>query len=355
MTLRTLRTLSVTLIILAALLALGFLIYPNVLDLKRDANVPSPNRMPVAVLGDSDSHNYQDSYDNKSRGGEYWQVTFNWPTIWDLLRPNEVDLGRYDVWGTHYRIARVRFPLGLRARAPKKLDFEYNYAMSGLRCRSLLNGWPYQAKWLIDRIQRDAEYWRNGLVIIRIGVNDFGNKAELMTWADSALSEIPRDVVNRCVNDIEMVVESILDINTGIKVAVVGVARNYNLISLYPNVSELEIQNMESVLSFFDDQLRRWSMHRSRVAFVDDNRWFRSRLGSRLTGNLKTEFSLSNSFKVVNALGNSPENLVLADRHASTIYNGLWLQDMVIQLNAQLGLELNPPTEEEILKLLEQH
>ena len=38
------------------------------------------------------------------------------------------------------------------------------------------------------------------------------------------------------------------------------------------------------------------------------------------------------------ALGDEPDNLLVKDTHFGTVYNGLWLNSLIAQLNARFGL-----------------
>jgi hypothetical protein len=307
------------------------------------------NAIPIAVLGDSDSHSYRDEYDNKSRGGKYHSVTFNWPALWDRFRPQEVNMGTYGTWGTHYRIAKVKHWLGLTGRAPKKLDYDYNYAVSGLRCESLLQGWPYQAKWLIKRLESEATHWNNGLVVIRIGVNDLGSTEQLVTWGNTGLNKHAQEVVTTCITQINEAIDQILSIHSSVKVAVMGMCRDCNITDTYtvwPKISQIE--NRNQVLSHFDKKLINYASQHNRVLFIDDVKWLSKRYGDRHHEPIKFETKLANKVKIISRQGDHPSNLILADYHAGTVYNALWLNNLIDQLNTGFQLHLSPLTEEEI-------
>ncbi|MFT6988283.1 MAG: hypothetical protein ACJASL_000245 [Paraglaciecola sp.] len=307
------------------------------------------NIIPIAVLGDSDSHNYHDQYDNKARGGDYHSVTFNWPTLWDKFRSQEINMGIYGTWGTHYRIARIKHWLGLTGRAPKKLDYNYNYAVSGLRCESLLQGWPYQAKWLIKRLESEATHWNNGLVVIRISVNDLGSTEQLVTWGNTGLNKHAQEVVTNCVTQINEAIDQILSIHSSVKVAVMGMCRDCNITDTYtvwPKLSQIE--NRNQVLSLFDKKLINYASQHNRVLFIDDVKWLSKRYGDRHHEPINFETKLANKIKIISRQGNHPSNLILADYHAGTVYNGLWLNNLIDQLNTGFQLHLSPLTEEEI-------
>ncbi|MCG8312659.1 MAG: hypothetical protein MI976_05535 [Pseudomonadales bacterium] len=318
--------------------------------------IDKSGRIPVAVLGDSDSHCYRDHFDKLARGGEYHSVTFNWTEIWQMLRANEIDQGEFGKWGTHFRIARVMHRLGCLARAPRKLDFKYNYALSGVRCESLLDSWPYQGRWLLRYLQRNPIAWHNGVVIIRIGINDFGQIHHLNNFEQSGLDKAIATKVDRCVAAIEAIMNAILSACEGIKVVLVGIARDYYRADIMANLSNQKLENIESVLSYFDKQLVFLSDASPRVMFVDDfawwHRYFQFKVGDARPNDKTT---LSDGFELYSAIGDAPHNVTLSDGHAGTVSNGLWLMHLVDSLRAQWGLNLTPIKDTELTRIVRQH
>lgn len=318
-----------------------------------DTSDPGDAPLPVAILGDSDSHSYRDKYDNKARGGDFHSVTYNWPALWDRFRSEQVNLGAFGTWGESYRRARIKNWLKLPARAPKKLDFDYNYAISGLRCQSLLEGWPYQAKWLISRLQRSPDFWEKGLVIIRIGVNNLGSTKQLEQWGVSGLDKTAKDVVSECVRQITEATEQLLASHPSVKIAILGMCRDCNLTESYKHWPTLEnIKNRDQVLGSFDQQLKSYVQNKKRVLFIDDVAWQIKRYSDRYNEPIKLETRLADKVTIKSRQGDHPSNLILADYHAGTVYNGFWLNNLIEQLNQGFELELSPLSEEEILSVI---
>lgn len=328
----------------------------------RDARALSPvnleNRIPVAVLGDSDSHSFADRFDNV-RGGEFGEVSYNWTQLWNLLYPEEVEQGTMGVWGTHYAIARVMYRLGLRAKAPRKFDFQHNYAYSGQGCDSLLHNWPYQARWLQQTLRRDQDYWHNGLVIIRIGINDFAQYRHYGQWRETGLDNDSRSIVKACIDAIIETTEILLGSHEGVTVAISGVVRNYNAHPPTGNeFSQPDLDDyrlVEEVLNYFDSELQQYSHSRPRVAFFDDKYWLASLFGDKAAGQHREFAMIDDRFRVNYGSGDHPENIVLADLHGGTIYNGLWLRNMLQQINSNTDYNFSLPTESQLVEIVCRH
>lgn len=309
-----------------------------------DKNRQINSLVPIAVLGDSDSHSYRDSYDNKERGGQYHAYSYNWIELWSRLAKNEINPGQWGTWGNHYRVARIKNLLMLKSRSPKKLDYEYNYAVSGLSCRSLLNDWPYQGKWLLNEIRSNTDYWNNGIVIIKIGYNDIGKTSDLKQWKKTGLSTESSTLVSNCTDSIMAMSDSILAISPSVKISIAGVARTYNFMDEWDErLDEKSIQNIEEVLSGFDSRLEKYASDRTRVAYIDDHFWFNNIFGSQESNDLKPGVEFSQDIELINASGDEPVNMLLADHHTGTLYNGLWINHLITEINRQLNMTLSRP------------
>lgn len=304
--------------------------------------------VPVAILGDSDSQGYRGT----RHGGPYHDVTWNWTDIWDLRRANEVDLGAIDVWGTSYRMARLRALFGLPARAPEKMDYDYNYAESGMGCESLWDEDPATARWLLARMQREPERWNRGLLVIRVGLASIGLPDSLEIWEHTGLDAQARARVDRCIDAIRTVVVRVRKLGPT-KIALIGVTRGYNrpkAVERWPE--DMQVRRMEEVLGYYDAELQRIAATTEQVVFVDDIDWYRNYFGDRFTGNLRSTFEFGG--KVIHrALGDEPENWLLKDEHNGTICNGLWLNHLIAKLNSRFGYSFTPITEAELLQLIE--
>lgn len=309
-------------------------------------------RLKVAVLGDSDSHHYADPHFPLQRGGAYHDAAWNWAEIWAMTRAHEVDLGPMVDSGHRRSVAAVMDRLTRPTRVPRKLDFAYNYTRSGLRCRSLLDAWPEQTRWLLTRLRQTPTAWRDGLVIIRIGVNDFGQRPDHRRFALTGYDEHARTLIEACLDAHRRTLAAIRAVSD-VHVALIGIAHDYNRPTTYEDWPEVaDVRRIADVLGRFDAGLRRLASTDARVAFIDDVGWFRARLGDRTDGTLRDRFELVPGMEIWNRLGDRPDHLVLADDHAGTVAGGLFLTHLINGLNAAFDWQLTALSDSEIAALV---
>lgn len=305
----------------------------------------------IAVLGDSDSHSYRDSESNSKRGGEFHHVAFQWTEIWNSLRADEVNLGPVGVWGTRVKVARLRRMIGLESRPFKKNDFRYNYSASGARCSSLYDRYPFQATSLLDLMNLESGAFDDALVIIRIGINDFGQTEHLQAWSEDGMQGLGKVKVDYCIDQIQKAVSDILATSATVMIALVDVSHDYNSSSFSADLfSKGDVENFLSVLNHFEQGLKGIATD-SRVAYVDDVSSQRAHWGDRYRGNFRRESFLGGINPIVNGNGDEPFHRTLMDGHASTINNGIWLQYAIHSLNGQLGVGLTSLLDAEIASI----
>jgi len=300
----------------------------------------------VAVLGDSDSHSYHDSLafaDPALRGGPFRGTTFQWTEIWARLRPTEVDLGPWGRWGTRGTVAAVWRVLGLEGRAPPKWDFRYNYAFSGARCNTLTETLARQAPPLVRRMNREPDRWSRGVVVVRIGINSIGKLEDLDEYARTGPTPAIRARVAECLGYIERAVVLIRTRHPATRVVLVGIADDANWAKALDRWQHpVALANIAGVLDLFDGRLRALAAADPRTAFLDERAWFARHWGGRdSTGRPAYHaVGVGGAVPVSNTVGDHPRNLAVADGHAGTVANGLWLQELirVIESNWRLGL-----------------
>ena len=312
------------------------------------AEAPPERRLPVAVLGDSDSHSYHDALNGIGRGGAGNPKTFNWLEAWARLRPDEIDPGPVVAAGDPRLLARAKSLFGVPTRTPRKLDYLYNYAWSGARCDSLMEAWPEQGARLLTRLGSEPARWRDGLIVIRIGVNDFGQAEHLRAWSAAPAAAVP--VVDKCLAAIGRTVAAIRK-RSSVRIALVGVAHDYNAPFAGEEAAPTHaIAQVEGVLARFDAGLQALATRDPRIAYIDDVSWFEARYGSRRFASLAPATTVAD-LVVQNQTGDDPQSLHTADGHPGTVASGLFLQHLVRGLNVRFGWDLSVPSDEEIAAL----
>lgn len=316
---------------------------------------------PMAVLGDSDSHSFHDRLafhsNPAARGGSYRETTFNWPEILARLRGNEIDLGPWGVWGNRReRYAIIREAIGMPARLPPKEDYRYNLAVSGALCSDLMHGRYRQAPRLLSLMDEDSERWEQGVIVIRIGVNSFGDAASLDRLAHDPQAPDVQRIIDDCVADYRDTVALIQERHPRSRFILVGIFDNAQWAKLTDRWhSPQELRNIHVGLQRFDDALRKMvAADPTHLAFFDDQQWFRSKWGSRNDRGepAYTDVFVDGRFRVRNTVGDAPSNATLQDGHAGTAWNGLWAQSLVDLLNQRFSLGVRPLADAEILQLI---
>ncbi|GAA4346368.1 hypothetical protein GCM10023165_30950 [Variovorax defluvii] len=323
------------------------------------SRVTAPGAIPLAVLGDSNSHSYQDNLwfaaDTTERGGAYRSRTFQWTEVLARLRGEQLELGPWVRWGRPGVVALAREWMGLRGgRAPRKEDYLYNFANSGAACKNLMGGRFRQAPRLLALMNEDPERWARGVVVIRIGLNNWAGLMDLQA-ADPAAPPL-REVVAYCTGEIKAAVAMIRAAHPATRILLVGV---FNEVDDPANFerwqSAAEVRNIRLALDGFNAAIRRLAEGDARMAFFDDVAWFRSHWGSRDADGKPAygTVELGPSLRVTNSIGDDPRHAVLTDLHPGLVWNALWAQALVAHLREAFGLPVTPISDEELLRFLE--
>lgn len=314
-------------------------------------------RIPVGVLGNSDSHSYHDSLmlgDPGLRGGPYRATTFQWTEIWARLRPDEVDLGDWGRWGTSGRRATLLRVVGLLRRSPRKEDYRFNFAVSGASCGALTHrGWG-QARALVREMRRDPERWRRGVVVIRLGINSLGTVPELDSYAAGGLTAEALDRVQACAQDFETALRLIRAEHRDTRVVLVGVLNNADWARNLDRWRDPQaLRNITVVLDEFDRRLRDLVDRDGAAAFLDDRAWFRRLWGGRAPDGQPAyrTVELEGGIGITNTSGDDPRNAVLADGHFGSLANGLWLNELISLIESNWRLGLTGIASSELLRL----
>lgn len=318
-----------------------------------------PGSIRFAVLGDSDSQSFHDNLTLAGpslRGGAYRATTWQWTEVLARLRGDQIDSGKWAAWGTGASRAYVDEAFGLLARTPRKDDYRYNFAVSGATCSQLMGHPLRQAIRLVDLMNTEPQAWRDGIVLIRIGVNDIGREDVLDELSRDPAASRPAALINACIGEIGEAVALIRQRHPDTYIALVGVLNNADWsVDFNKWQSAGEIANINAGMDLFDDGLRKLAAENRHVAFLDDRAWFRSLWGQRDDQGrprYKT-VHLSPGWAITNTSGDDPHNAVLSDGHAGVVWNTLWAQHLVTSLNVAFGLHFKPITDAEVIDFLQ--
>ena len=316
-------------------------------------------RIPVAILGDSDSHGYQDGLGmprgGPLRGGAYRDATRQWTEVLAELRPDAVDLGDRGTWGTRRSLVRILEWFGVERRAPRKQDHQFNFAFSGARCRDLEAGVDRQTPRLLQLMTQEAERWQRGVVICRIGIVDLGGEDMLEKMAHSTLSAEVRQAIDAATACIAGATASIRRRHAKTRIVLVGIFDNSDAPPLHPRwQTAQETANIRAALDHFDAALRQMTRTDPNMAFFDDRAWFHDRWGFR-DGHGKPAYEplvLAERITIRHGVGDAPEHTALADGHAGLVVNTLWCQSLTQLMAEQLHLPIQPITDTEVVDYL---
>jgi hypothetical protein len=317
--------------------------------------------IPLGILGDSDSHSFHDSLafhsNPAARGGSYRVSTFNWPEMLARLRGGEIDPGPWGVWGNRReRYALIREAIGMPGRLPPKEDYRYNFAVSGALCSDLMHGRYRQAPRLLSLMDEEPQRWQHGIIVIRIGVNSFGTAVSLERLAHDPDAPDVREVINECVAAYREAIALIHERHPLTRFVLVGIFDNAQWAKLTDRWhSPKQLRNIQTGLQQFDNALRKLVVaDPRRLAFFDDQAWFRSKWGSRDDRGEPTyaDVLIDGKFRVSNTVGDAPSHATLEDGHAGTAWNGLWVQSLVELLDDRFALGVPPIADAEILQLI---
>ena len=326
-----------------------------------NAHLPVREAGPVAlaVLGDSDSHSYQDRKSfpvaGTKRGGRYRQSTLQWTEVLGRLRGRSLDLGEWGVHGYPRMAARVGGLVGITLRSPRKEDYLYNFALSGRGCSDLWGGTTRQVPALLALMDEEPGRWRNGVVVIRIGVNDFGDAPALDQLAQDPMSAPAQEKIAACIHAIRESVAALHAHHPGLRIVLVGIFDNAHWSKHLDRWrSPVAIDNISAGLDVFDHAMAGMEQADPRIAFFNDREWFEQRWGARDPRGQPAYRSVRlGNMHVTNTAGDDPRNATVADGHAGTVWNALWAQSMVELLNTRFNTGIAPITDVEMIAVVE--
>ncbi|WP_322030653.1 SGNH/GDSL hydrolase family protein [Paraburkholderia sp. J76] len=323
-----------------------------------NASEPPSGKVRLAVLGDSDSQSYHDPItlgDPRARGGKWRATTWQWTEVLAQLRGDEIDQGKWGVWGTGKVRAIAGEAFGALARTPPKEDYRYNFAISGATCDELMGHSQRQAIRLVDLMNTEREAWRGGIVFIRISANDLGSHEFLDQLARHPAAPHPMAAINSCIKAVDQTVALIRKFHPATYIVLSAVGSNADWSGEFDSWhSAKEIANIDAGIDRFNIGLRALAATDRHIYVMEDGEWFKSLWGHRDDHglpNYKT-VHLGPGWAITNTSGDDPHNAVLADTHAGVVWNTLWAQHFVASLNAAFGLHITPITDAEVIDFL---
>jgi len=319
--------------------------------------------IPLAVIGDSTSHSYQDRLafpaGTPERGGAFHAQTFQWTEVLARLRGTQLDLGPWVERGQPGNIALARELIGLpTTRAPRKQDYLYNFANSGAACKNVMGdqfGQRFrQVPRLVKLMDQAPERWRRGVVVFYIGGNNWNGLLDLQA-SDPAAPQL-RQTIDYCTQQIRAgiaLIHASHPLTRILLVSLVNQADDPANLDSYRSATAMA--NIDKALGDANAQLRKIAeADPQRIAFADLNEWFTQRWGQRGPHgepDYKT-VAMGPRLRVTNTGGDAPSNTVLLDGHWGVVPNAIWAQSFVARLREAFGLPLTPITDEELTRFL---
>ncbi|MFP4826985.1 SGNH/GDSL hydrolase family protein [Paraburkholderia sp. BR10879] len=315
-------------------------------------------RVRLAVLGDSNSQSYHDTVmlsDPHARGGQWRATTWQWTEVLAQLRGDQIDQGKWGVWGTGKYRAIASEALGALARTPPKEDYRYNFAVSGATCSQLMGQSQRQAIRLVDLMDMEPQAWRGGVVFIRIGDNDLSSHELFDELSRDPAAPHPAAVIDACIKSIGEAVALIRKYHPDTYVVLSTAASGADWPGEFASwQSAREIANIDAGIDRFNNGLRALAAADRHVYVLEDEAWFRSMWGQRDAQGRPDYKSvhLSPGWAITNTSGDDPHNVFLSDSHAGVVWNTLWTQYFVTSLNAAFRLHIKPITDAEVIDFL---
>jgi GDSL-like Lipase/Acylhydrolase family len=319
---------------------------------------PVPPPVPMAILGDSDAHAYQQPTPpgGPARFGVFESVTLQWPEVLARLRPGEIDLGPWGARGMRRSLAEVMDWVGLRGRFPPKHDYLHNLAFGGARCDSLSGYDGRLVRRLLAQMDLAPAMWQRGVVVISLGVNDFGHGDNLDRLASNAKDPLVLGKIERCLAEIGAAVRSIHSRHAQTRVLLVGILGDVIDPSNHGRwQSAPAISNIDAGLDVFDKGLQALATADPRVAFVSQRQWCAATWGLR-DANGRPQYktvAIGEQFSANNhKAGNDPKHALTGDEHTGVVWNTLWAKHLIEVMRQSWRLPITALSDDEVAKSL---
>ena len=313
-------------------------------------------RIKFGILGDSDSHSYQDSvsFPPGTRFGAYRSVTFVWPEVLARLRSDRLDFGPWGIRGTRRSVAEVMDWFGLRGRVRRE-NYLYNFAFIGASCDSLTGYNGRMTRRLLAEMDRQPAAWRQGIVYIGLGTNDFGHQDSLDALARDPADPAVQGKIANCLRKIGEAIRSIRAQHPTTRFVLAATLADVNDPSLLDRWRSAEaIRNIDAGLDVYIKGLQAIADADSNVVAADPRPWFAGLWGGRdHDGNPNFRpVVIDGTFSVAHAAGDDPKNAMTADEHGGVVWSTLWARHLVRLINAKFGTGIRPITDQEVAEFL---
>jgi hypothetical protein len=326
------------------------------------AGTPLRQTAPIAILGDSDSQAYQQGGQaqqvllQQARFGIYQSVTFQWPEVLARVRPGALDLGVWGRRGTRRSVAEAMDWLGLQGRFPPKQDYLHNLSFGGASCDSLAGYNGRLVRRLLALMDSDPAPWRRGVVVLALGVNDFGHADDLDRLAQNPSDPLVVGKIKNCLTQIEWAVRQVHSRHPSTRWILVGIVGDVVDPSNFARwQSAAAITNIDAGFDLFDHGLQSLASTQPNMVFVSLRQWFAAVWGGRdgsgrpshKTVHVQDQFTASN-----HAAGNDPKHALTADEHTGVVWNTLWARHLIEVMRKSLGVDIEPLDHAEVARFL---
>lgn len=325
------------------------------------AQASAAGPVPMGVLGDSNSHSYQDTLTfppgSRERGGPYRAGTFQWTEVLARLRPAEIDPGPWETSGQGLLGAKADELRGRDGgRHPRKQDYRYNVAYTGAGCQSLVAGVQRQVQPLLGLMAPDAARWRQGVVVIRGGMLPLSLPEVLDALSRDPAAPKAQAEVRGCLGSVTQAVGLIRAAHPQTHIVLVGIFDDSNdPVNFNRWRSRAALDNIAKGLDRFDEGLRELAKRTPQVSFFDDRAFFTGLWGGRDAQGAPAYRTLHASPglpAVTLSLGDAPSHALVADDHWGLVTNTLWAQALSRHLKA-VGLAVTPIDDSEVSRFIE--
>lgn len=313
----------------------------------------SIRNIPLGVLGDSDSHAYQDRIllpAPGDRGGRLREQTLQWTELLARLRGDYLDQGPWGTWGTRGLVSRLHDLLGLPSRAPRKQDFLFNFAVSGVGCESLTEGTWRQTQRLLDVMRTSPSEWRRGVIVIRLGVNSLGTRRMQDDYARDGFTEGARQKVRACAEHFRRAVELIRSEHQDTSIVLVNNCDD-NMLEAEFLIRGRGLPAIRAAFDAFEAELQHLSKAFPRITYLADRDLVRATFRGTVSSGGRPEYQplpFGALGKISWSEGDEPSNAMLADGHYGTVMNALWANRLLETLEAQFGIQVPRLRAEEV-------